>query len=176
MASFAQTPATSSSTLKPESEVVELSVFSVNADKDKGYGATNSIAGSRVNVPLREIPSYTISLNEQFLKDVGAVDMLDAINYVSGVRTAGQGQGDTQYQLRGYAQSGNGTVYRDGLPDRDRSEACGSTSAMTKVCSLPEYERKDMPLFLASPRERSSAGPTTISPAAGAFSAGTMKV
>ncbi len=121
MASFAQTSVTSSSTLKPESEVVELSVFSVNADKDKGYGATNSIAGSRVNVPLREIPSYTISLNEQFLKDVGAVDMLDAINYVSGVRTAGQGQGDTQYQLRGYAQSGNGTVYRDGLPDRDSS-------------------------------------------------------
>jgi hypothetical protein len=56
------------------------------------------------------------------------------------------------------------------------SEACGSTSATMKVCSLPEYERKEMPLCLASPRERSSAGPTTISPAAGAFSAGTMKV
>jgi len=102
-------------------EVIELSVFSVRADKDKGYGATNSIGGSRINVPLREIPSYTISLNEQFLKDVGTVDVLDAINYVSGVRTAGQGQGDTQYSLRGYAQSGNGTVYRDGLPDRDSS-------------------------------------------------------
>jgi outer membrane receptor protein involved in Fe transport len=102
-------------------EPVKLSVFTVSVDKDKGYGATNSIGGSRVNVPMREIPSYTISLNEQFLKDVGTVDMLDAINYVSGVRTAGQGQGDTQYSLRGYAQSGNGTVYRDGLPDRDSS-------------------------------------------------------
>jgi iron complex outermembrane receptor protein len=104
-----------------DDEPVQLSAFEVTVDKDKGYGATNSIGGSRVNVPLREIPSYTISLNEQFLKDVGTVDMLDAINYVSGVRTAGQGQGDTQYSLRGYAQSGNGTVYRDGLPDRDSS-------------------------------------------------------
>jgi iron complex outermembrane receptor protein len=114
------TPSTSSTTAA-EDEPVKMSVFNVNAASDRGYGATNSIAGSRINVPLREIPSYTISLNEQFLKDIGTVDMLDAVNYVSGVRQAGQGQGDTQYSLRGYAQSGNGTVYRDGLPDRDSS-------------------------------------------------------
>jgi len=122
LAAFAQAVAPAPRQAEAErADVVELSVFAVKADKDKGYGATNSIGGSRINVPLREIPSYTISLNEQFLKDVGTVDMLDAINYVSGVRTAGQGQGDTQYSLRGYAQSGNGTVYRDGLPDRDSS-------------------------------------------------------
>jgi iron complex outermembrane receptor protein len=104
-----------------EDEVVKLSVFNVSAENDKGYGATNSIAGSRINVPIREIPSYMITLNEQFLKDLGTVDMLEALNYVSGVRTTAQGQGTTQYSLRGYVQDGSGTVYRDGLPDRDSS-------------------------------------------------------
>lgn len=100
-------------------EAVQLSVFTVTSDKDIGYGATNSVGGSRVNIPLRELPKYVISLNEEFLKDLGAVQMLDALTYVSGVTVAGDGRGDNQYSLRGQAQGG--VAYRDGLPDREFS-------------------------------------------------------
>jgi outer membrane receptor protein involved in Fe transport len=96
-----------------DEEPLQLSVFDVTTSRDEGYGSTYSVGGSRVNLPIQEIPSSIVSLNEQFLKDVGALEVNDAINYVSGIATAD----GAQYSLRGYAQQG--VNYRDGLPDRE---------------------------------------------------------
>ncbi len=38
-----------------EEEVTVLSPFEVHADKDRGYAATSSLAGSRLNTELRDI-------------------------------------------------------------------------------------------------------------------------
>jgi iron complex outermembrane receptor protein len=95
-----------------------LSAFEVNGSNDQGYGATNSVGGSRINTPLGEVPNSTTVLNELVLHDLGANDLSDALSLVSGVALSAQpGAGDTAYSLRGYAQSG--IAYRDGLPDHE---------------------------------------------------------
>ncbi len=108
---FAQASATSET--GSDEEVVALPVFEVSTDQDRGYGSTHSLGGSRVNLQIKEIPGSIISLNEQFLKDVAALEVNDAIDYVSGIAT----RDGAQYTLRGYAQLG--VNYRDGLPDRE---------------------------------------------------------
>ena len=37
-------------------ETVQLSPFQVNTEKDKGYRATNSISGSRLDTAIKDIP------------------------------------------------------------------------------------------------------------------------
>ena len=102
----------------PAGETIQMSAFTVRTDQDKGYGSTNSIAGSRIAMPLKEIPSYAVTLNEAFMKDLGAIEMLEALPYVAGVKPAGTGFADTQNSLRGAALAGVGL--RDGLPDTEQ--------------------------------------------------------
>lgn len=94
-------------------EVVELSTFRVVSRNDEGYGSTHNIGGSRVSLPILEIPSSIIGINPELIKDFGALDTYEAIGFVSGVATAEGGN----YTLRGFAQSG--VNYRDGLKDRE---------------------------------------------------------
>jgi len=69
-------------------------------------------------MPLKEMPSYLVTLNEAFFKDVGAVEMIEVLPYVAGIKPAGTGFGDTQNSLRGAALQGVGL--RDGLPDTEQ--------------------------------------------------------
>src|SRR5262245_51955769 len=45
-------------------EVVELSPFTVNTSKDRGYASSNAMAGSRVAIPLSDLPSTVVVVNE----------------------------------------------------------------------------------------------------------------
>lgn len=55
----------------PDDEIVRLSAFTVSTSRDVGYRATNSIAGTRTNTPIKDVP-----LNIQvFTKDL-AEDLL----------------------------------------------------------------------------------------------------
>ena len=54
---FAQTAAPANPEPKPaDDEVVTLSAFEVTTTKDVGYRASNSIAGTRTNTPIKDIP------------------------------------------------------------------------------------------------------------------------
>ena len=52
---FAQTPAPAAAAAA-NSEIVRLSPFEVSTDKDSGYRASNSIAGTRTDTPIKDIP------------------------------------------------------------------------------------------------------------------------
>ncbi|WP_044891501.1 TonB-dependent siderophore receptor [Opitutus terrae] len=68
----AQTTAPATATpAADDDEVVKLDAFTVSTDRDVGYRATNSIAGTRTNTPIKDVP-----LNIQvFTKDL-AEDLL----------------------------------------------------------------------------------------------------
>jgi iron complex outermembrane receptor protein len=66
-------------------ETVVLSPFTVTTDKDTGYGATNSISGSRVNTPIKDIPLPILVITDQFINDIGATALRDSLAYVSGI-------------------------------------------------------------------------------------------
>ena len=69
VASFAQTPAPAPA--KPATdETILLNPFDVTAGSTKGYMATNTISGTAMNTPLKEVP-MTINVITAELKRLG---------------------------------------------------------------------------------------------------------
>jgi iron complex outermembrane recepter protein len=60
-----------------DQEIVRLSPFVVDASADRGYLATHTLSGSRVNTPLYTTPSVTSVFTRQFLDDLAANDLVD---------------------------------------------------------------------------------------------------
>ncbi len=62
-------------------DIFELSPFTVEADQIEGYQATNTLAGSRLKTPLRDVGSAISILTDQFFEDTGATDAATALSY-----------------------------------------------------------------------------------------------
>lgn len=66
-----------------DGEMVVLSPFEVNASRDVGYLAQNTLAGSRLNSQLKDTASAISVLTPEFLKDIGATSFADVIQYTN---------------------------------------------------------------------------------------------
>lgn len=66
-----------------DEETVVLSPFVVDASQDKGYRATSTLAGSRINTALKDLAAPITEVTPEFMKDVGAVDINDVLTYMS---------------------------------------------------------------------------------------------
>jgi outer membrane receptor protein involved in Fe transport len=64
--------------------VVELSPFVVDVSRDQGYVAVNTMSGSRLNTPLALTPASISEFTPEFLADIGANNVLDAVEYSMG--------------------------------------------------------------------------------------------
>jgi outer membrane receptor protein involved in Fe transport len=85
------------------SETVQMSVFEVSTDKDIGYRAVSSIAGSRTGEDLRNVPMPITVLTEEFLRDIDATDLLEAARFSTGGRGMPTDDNDQQaFQFRGF--------------------------------------------------------------------------
>ena len=62
-------------------EVVELSPFTVNTDRDLGYQAENTLAGSRLNTQLRDTAGSISVFTREFLDDVAITDISELLQY-----------------------------------------------------------------------------------------------
>ncbi|MBI2517843.1 MAG: TonB-dependent receptor [Opitutae bacterium] len=89
-----------------DEKVVQLSPFKVTTDKDRGYRATNSISGSRLNTAIKDIPMPIEVITEQFLKDTGARDLRQSLRYSAGIQL----QSQNDYGTPGGAYQGPGGV------------------------------------------------------------------
>lgn len=79
-------PATrTGSSVGPDGEVVQLSPFTVSSEGDTGWVATSSLAGSRMNTPLRDTGASISVLTSEFLQDLGAIDLEEAVEYAVNV-------------------------------------------------------------------------------------------
>lgn len=104
-AARAQTPATprpaAPATGEESSEAILLTPFEVNSTKDKGYQASETLAGTRIRTDLRDVGAAIQVITKEFLKDVGATDSATLLQYTTNAEVAG---------TRGtYAGLGNGT-------------------------------------------------------------------
>lgn len=103
---------------KPTESVVELSPFVVDAKADRGYAAQNTLAGSRLNTSLRDVASPLEVFTKDFLEDIAATSVTDALLYHSnaqedlGDENAGmqqdykaQAQVPMRFMVRGQAQT-----------------------------------------------------------------------
>jgi iron complex outermembrane recepter protein len=72
-------PRTTTSTA--QEPVVELSPFTVNTDKDIGYAAENTLAGSRLNARLKDTAGSVAVFTKEFLDDLMITDLNRLLEY-----------------------------------------------------------------------------------------------
>ena len=84
-------------------EIVELSPFTVNTNRDLGYVAENTLAGSRLNTRLRDTASSVSVFTKEFLDDLGITDIRELMEYtVNGeMDTNSQGASSEQNRIIG---------------------------------------------------------------------------
>ncbi|MCM2275737.1 MAG: TonB-dependent receptor plug domain-containing protein [Candidatus Didemnitutus sp.] len=89
---FAQTaPADAAAPAAPAAKTGEedsayvLSPFTVTTEKDKGYRATNTISGTRLNTAIKDLPMPIEVITEEFLRDTGAKNLRESLRYSSGI-------------------------------------------------------------------------------------------
>ena len=109
-------------------ETITLSPFEVSVDKDVGYVATNSLAGSRLNTELFNTPAAISVFTKEFLNDIDALSTYEVLNYtLNGSRAFNEftglstvQQADLVVQARGFAGA---ALTRDYFPIQFQSDA-----------------------------------------------------
>lgn len=84
-----------------DSDPVQLSVFEVNADGDRGLLSTNAVSATKDNTPIKEIPGNIYVLNSGFLRDQIPFDLNDILRFAPGINVDGDYRNET-YQIRGF--------------------------------------------------------------------------
>jgi outer membrane receptor protein involved in Fe transport len=113
----------------PPSEIpVELSPFVVQTDRDTGYLAANTLAGSRLNTALKDTPASLSVFTSEFMSDLGAFALGEVMRYAVNVEfqldddraTNPNGnetvQGYAGYRVRGLRASAAQNYFRWSLP------------------------------------------------------------
>lgn len=84
------TPPAAPAAAAEDADVVVLSPFEVTTANDEGYRATNSISGTRLDTPIKEMPMPIEVITEDFLRDTGAVDLRQSLRYSAGITLQSQ--------------------------------------------------------------------------------------
>ena len=97
---------------------VRLSPFTVTSERDFGYTASSTLAGSRLNTALRDTPAAISVFTRDFLDDIGAINVTEALEYgLNGSRDHSDLTGnsavsnDLIFQLRGFTGASLGRNY-----------------------------------------------------------------
>lgn len=113
-----------------EEEIFELSPFEVSTGQDVGYLSTNSTSGTSLNTAIKDLPMTIQVVNQDFITDIGASDLEEALSYAAGVYTtdneasrsvgatrtrAGGGSGDRSISSAGQGSRFANLVYIRGL-------------------------------------------------------------
>jgi outer membrane receptor for monomeric catechols len=69
-------------------EIIELSPFEVSSTGDIGYLATSTLAGSRINAQLRDTAASVSVFTEEFIRDLGAIDLQTVLSYSVSAETS----------------------------------------------------------------------------------------
>jgi hypothetical protein len=72
-----------------DEEVFELSPFSVSAEEDEGYRALNTLAGTRLRTPLKDIAGAVQVVTEEFLEDQSVANVEDLFLYTTNTEVSG---------------------------------------------------------------------------------------
>jgi iron complex outermembrane receptor protein len=99
---------------------VHVSPFDVSTQDDSGYRAGNAVTGSRVDVPINELPFAVQAFTEAFIDDQMPRDVFDVARYAPGVtyRSNDFNEGSANLAIRGFAVAstpGAVQILRDGF-------------------------------------------------------------
>ena len=94
---------------KKSEDVIQLSEFSVKAEEDRGYVASETMTGSRVNTKIVDLPYSVVNLTSEFFEDFGVLELDDSLTFIGGFTGLSIGGG---FNLRGFSSS---SQLRDGF-------------------------------------------------------------
>lgn len=78
----------------PSGEIIELSPFSVSAEEDTGYQATNTTSGSRLATSLKDTAASISPFTPEFLSDIAATNVTEMLAYATNAElNAGDAEG-----------------------------------------------------------------------------------
>ena len=72
-------------------DAVVLSPFTVQSDRDTGYQATSTLAGTRLNTPIADLGASISVYTKEFLDDIGATNANELLIYATGMEAGGPG-------------------------------------------------------------------------------------
>lgn len=105
-------PAATPSSSPSNQEIVTLDEFTVSATTDDGYKATNVLSGTRFNTSLLDLPKPIDVVTREFMNDIGARDITEALQYTAGIAVTREsdhaGKTDSDVLVRGFAGGGGG--------------------------------------------------------------------
>lgn len=116
LAATVQAQTTRSTVSAPAADnIVRLSEFQVTTTADKGYRPGNSVSATRVDTPIKDLPFSISAFTEQFIEDIGALELLDVVSYAPGVTSGAKEftQGNNRFSIRGF--DGDVTPQRNGF-------------------------------------------------------------
>ena len=108
-------------TAKPsEDTVIRLDAFDVTETSTKGYMATNTISGTAMNMPLKEVPMIINVITSEMLAEIVPSNLQAVFAMNSGVtmanREAASGNQSTSWSIRGFR---NRNLLVDGVTGGD---------------------------------------------------------
>jgi outer membrane receptor protein involved in Fe transport len=123
----AATPAPASDSSEPKEDLIVLSPFEVSASDERGYTASTTLAGNRLNTAVRDIGNAVTVITSQFLTDIGATDNATLLQYTTGTEVgsvygnfSGNGDGSTLDESPHFINPNNNTRVR-GLTSADNT-------------------------------------------------------
>src|SRR5690606_14810754 len=109
-------------TATPEPRV-ELSPFTVSSTRDRGYVATHTLAGSRLNTELLTTPAAVSVFTRDFLNDIAAGDVMEAALYALNATPQFQNSPSANFEANIFGNTGvsfrgfvSGTATRNFFP------------------------------------------------------------
>ena len=80
-------PAPPAANAAADKETLVLSPFTVDASSDVGYAATSTLGGTRLKSELRDVASQIDVMTSEFLADIGALTLDEALRYSMNIET-----------------------------------------------------------------------------------------
>lgn len=104
------------SSVHPDEPTITLSPFEVSGEAVRGYATTSAASASRVAVPITELPTSVIAINEKIIADTVAISASDTLNLIGGVSGISGTTSNERNTVtaRGYTSVG---AQRDGFTD-----------------------------------------------------------
>ena len=89
LAAWTQVAPVSAPPATRDEAAVELNPFVVSTNRDVGYRANTSLAGTRINVELRDLGAAISVVTAEFIQDSGATGFDDLLVYTTGAEVGG---------------------------------------------------------------------------------------
>lgn len=138
-----------------EDSIFELSPFSVEEDSDIGYQATTTLAGSRLNTPLRDVGAPVSVLTQELFEDLGATDASSVLAYSTNMEVTGN---------QGNFAGGSGNIFYNTVDIRTTPQTSGQRVRGLATASLTrDYFLTDIPFdSYNTSRVTISRGPNSL--------------